>query len=414
MTSGSTTRTLPAPPGAQGRDRVRPRPTRPRRDHLRSRGRGRPERDRRLQRVPRAATTGRSGCEYEGRKKSYEYGLSKNLRDGDQQRPVLRLMRCNHRRPEAGDGPRLRPLRLLQVQRVLRPHHAEDDGRDRQPAARIRRYANGSARTKSGVRRPVHVDRRPHRHILGRHPPPRRPLEVRFAPKKTQTTPTTFAEVQVEGYGRVREPATSSGLRRRSGRSSRTSRCPPPERPEKDVLFPHRARPAQELAARRAQHHPRRGVLPRPQGRRRSSTGLGLVLAQLHRGAKVLEPSGSRSRRPPLRHDGDQLAPAQPVQGRHRVAARDMGGGWNMGSSAPSGTTATTWTSRTWTRAARPRPQEDLRGRRVHSDITFIGVLTPEFCKEHTACSRSTTRTRRSTSSKAANSRRSSSACCTA
>ena len=63
----------------------------------------------------------RFGMEYEQLSKGYEYGLSQDLRDGHQQRPLLRLpARVQRRgRPEAGDGPRLRPLRLLQEQLLL-------------------------------------------------------------------------------------------------------------------------------------------------------------------------------------------------------------------------------------------------------------------------------------------------------
>ena len=60
----------------------------------------------------------RFGMEYEQLRKSYEYGLAKIYEMVINNDPCYAYLQESQRarRPEAGDGPRLRPLRLLQEQ----------------------------------------------------------------------------------------------------------------------------------------------------------------------------------------------------------------------------------------------------------------------------------------------------------
>ena len=96
----------------------------------------------------------RFGMEYEQLAKSYEYGLSKIYEMVINNDPCYAyLLECNsHRRSEAGDGPRLRPLRLLQEQLLLRAHQPQDDRRDGQPRharAPLHRQASAWRRSRS-------------------------------------------------------------------------------------------------------------------------------------------------------------------------------------------------------------------------------------------------------------------------
>ena len=77
----------------------------------------------------------RFGMEYEQLSKGYRYGLQKIYEMVINNDPCYAyLLRCNQRgRSEAGHGPRLRALRLLQEQHLLQPHQPQDDGRDGQP-----------------------------------------------------------------------------------------------------------------------------------------------------------------------------------------------------------------------------------------------------------------------------------------
>ena len=74
-----------------------------------------------------------------------------DLRDGHQHRPVLRLpAECERdHRPEAGDRPRLRALRLLQEQRLV----LEDQSQDARPDGQPRRPRSTATSTATATRR---------------------------------------------------------------------------------------------------------------------------------------------------------------------------------------------------------------------------------------------------------------------
>ena len=131
------------------------------------------------------------GMAYEELRRATTYGLSKIYEMVINNDPCYAyLMRCNHvGRSEAGDGPRLRALRLLQEQRLLRPHQPQDDGRDGQPRRAHpplrREVRRGRGRD---VRRPLHVDRRPDRRPLGRHQAPRGAARATTSAPSRRTT----------------------------------------------------------------------------------------------------------------------------------------------------------------------------------------------------------------------------------
>ena len=127
---------------------------------------------------------------------------------------------------------------------------------------------------------------------------------------------------------------------------------------------PDGIRAAQALAARRAGHRPRGGVLLRPPGPDQDhERGLGVVLALDDHDPEDAPALGAhRLRRPPLRHHGHPAGPAQSVQARHRAAPRHRGpleqgpvrpgmGGMRQLRDPPD-----------VGQEARPGPPEDLRG----------------------------------------------------
>jgi hypothetical protein len=116
----------------------------------------------------------RWGMEYEQLSKGYEYGLSKIYELVINNDPCYAyLLESNAEGgPEAGDGPRLRPLRLLQEQLLLPAHQPPDDGRDGEPRhPRPEVGGQGGHREGRGLHRPGAEPREPHRLPLAVHPP---------------------------------------------------------------------------------------------------------------------------------------------------------------------------------------------------------------------------------------------------
>ena len=301
--------------------------------------------------------------EYEQLTKGYDYGLSKIYEMVINNDPCYAyLMRVQlARRPEAGDGPRLRPLRLLQEQRLVQPHQPQDDGRDgqpRHPHPPLHRTATASTRSRTSstaacriedlidIHSPVHQAARRRRarrpgggRGRGRRP---RPLQDR------------------QGlHGRLHQPA---GVPRgASGRSSTTSEQKQKRFPERAgarrAAVPARARAAQALAARRAVDHPRRGLLLRPAGPDQDhERGLGQLLAlDDHDPARRCEPSEIIDYcRPSLGHDGHAARRGSiPTSSASSCSATSRTAG-TTAASARSTTSATTSTpSAHWDTQAR-------------------------------------------------------------
>ena len=155
-----------------------------------------------------------------------------DLRDGHQQRPLLRLPAAVQPvgRPEARHGPRLRPQRLLQEQHLLQPHQPQDDGRDGQPR-QPDPVVHGAVRRGRGreLHRQLPVAREPDRHPLDRHQAPRgaqRPAPVRRATRRPDAASSKF---QSKGYmdSFVNPPAfLKEQASRRRPRSRRPSSSP--------------------------------------------------------------------------------------------------------------------------------------------------------------------------------------------
>ena len=91
---------------------------------------------------PRATRTGASAWSTSSSRKSYSLRPLEDLRAGHQQRPGLRLPAAGQlaRRPEAGDGARLRPRRLLQEQPVVRQTNRQMIDAMANHATRVRRH----------------------------------------------------------------------------------------------------------------------------------------------------------------------------------------------------------------------------------------------------------------------------------
>ena len=99
----------------------------------------------------------RCGMEYEQLSKGYEYGLQKIYEMVINNDPcyayLLRVQR--RRRPEAGDGPRLRPLRLLQEQLLVQHTNRKMMDEMANHATRVRRYMDKHRRGEGrGLHRP--------------------------------------------------------------------------------------------------------------------------------------------------------------------------------------------------------------------------------------------------------------------
>ena len=211
---------------------------------------------------------------------------AEDLRDGDQQQPVLRLPDDEQRagRPEAGDGPRLRPLRLLQEQLLVQQDQPQDDGRDGQPRqSRPPVHGRGRRRGGRGIHRRLPEHRGPDRHPLAVHPPPRRARAattfIGDDKKDEEDGPPRF---QAKDYmDSFINPPRQAG-RGRQGAGGKAPRAEAVSRAAgtRRAAVPAGARAAQRLAGRRAVDHSRRGLLLRPAGADQDhERGLGQLLA---------------------------------------------------------------------------------------------------------------------------------------
>ncbi len=141
---------------------------------LRSRRRRRSERHRLAGRLPHPLS---ALAFWDGVRAALE-GLqlrpAKNLRIGDQQQSLLRLSDAVQRagRPEAGDGPRVRALRLLQEQLLVQPDQSQDDGPDGQSRPSDPPLHRSLWHRRSGnIHRRLLEHRGPDRHPFAVHPP---------------------------------------------------------------------------------------------------------------------------------------------------------------------------------------------------------------------------------------------------
>ena len=219
--------------------------------------------------------------------------------------------------------------------------------------ARIRRYVEKLRRGRGrDLHRPLHVDRRPDRHPLDRHPPPRarcRATTSRPSRGRGRSSSTRFkSKDYMDDYINPREVLKAEEEERTQAARSRPPAASPSS-PEKDVLlFLIEHAPLEALAARRPVDRPRRGLLLRAAGPDQDhERGLGQLLA-----LDDHDPEGAAARRKCIdyadHHSGTMATharPAQSLQAGHRAVPRHRGPLEHRASSARNTTSATTWTS---------------------------------------------------------------------
>ena len=172
----------------------------------------------------------RFGMEYEQLSKGYHYGLQKIYELVINNNPCYAYLMKSQLadRPEAGDVPRLRALRLLQEQRLVQPDQSQDDGRDGQPR-QPHPPVHGPLRRRGG--------RRVHRRLPEHRGPDRHPFAVHqaattrrdkydFDRRPTTTSRRRRAAFQSKDYmdSFINPPAGLGGRGRAAGSRSRRSR----------------------------------------------------------------------------------------------------------------------------------------------------------------------------------------------
>ena len=294
-----------------------------------------------------------------------------DLRDGHQQRPLLRVPAGvqRGRRPEAGDGPRLRALRLLQEQLLVPPDQPPDDRRDgqpRHPRAPVHRQASAWRRSKTSSTVPV--AREPDRPARAAHPP--------------QPGPASGAEDEAKANERVR------GLQGRAA-STWTGFINPPEFLDvaAQEAWRTRSRSAKKFPERPAARRAATSCWSTRRWRRGSATSSRIVRDEAYyfapQGQTKIMNEGWASywhstimTRRALKddeiidyadhHSGTMAHAARARSTRTSSASSCSGTSRSAGtraSSARSGTSATTCGARgSWDKKLGAGPREDLRG----------------------------------------------------
>ena len=234
-----------------------------------------------------ATRTGRSAWSTRSCKKGYDYGLSKIYEMVINNDPCYAyLMRCNHTVDQKlvmahvyGHCDFFKNNAYFAHTNRKMMDEMANHGDAHPPLRRAVRRGRGR-----GVHGPLHVDRRPDRHPLDRHPPPRRRRRAttsrRRARRTTTSKPTRFkSKDYMDDYINPREALKAEEEERKKLKEQRAPQLPRAAR-EGRAAVPDRARAAQALAARRALDRPRRGVLLLPAGPDEDhERGLGQLLA---------------------------------------------------------------------------------------------------------------------------------------
>ena len=288
---------------------VRP-PVRPRllRRRLRS-PRLRPaQRGRRLRRLPHPLSPLAVRDGLRGAGQDLHLRPVEDLRAGHQQQPRLRVPHegQRRRRAEGGDGPRVRPRRLLQEQPVVRQDEPPDDrrhGQPRHPRAVLHRPPRRGDRGELHRRLPV--PREPHRL-------PRR-LHREAGAEGARVRAARGGRAGGEGpappqqglHGAVHQPArVPGGAEGADGGAREAQEARARGAAAGHPAVPDRTRTARELGARHPRHRAAGGLLLRAarhdEGLER---GLGLLLAlDDHDPARAHRLRGHRLRGPALGH----------------------------------------------------------------------------------------------------------------
>ena len=368
------------------------------------------------------------GMSYEELRKGYDYGLSKIYEMVINNDPCYAyLMRCNHTVDQKLVMAHVyghcdffkNNAYFAHTNRKMMDEMANHGVAHPPLRGEVRR---GRGR---GVRRPLHVDRRPDRHALDRHPPPRGGVALRLhagAEEDEDVKATRFkSKDYMDDYINPRAVLKAEEEERR-----KKTRTGGPQLPraagEGRAAVPDRARAAQGLAARRAVDRPRRGVLLRAAGADQDhQRRLGVSYWHSHHH----DPEGAAAVRECIdyadHHSGTMAMLARPRSTPTSWASSCCATSSTAGtpaSSARNTTSATTWTKRrNWDKKLGLGRQENLRGAPrsqryyLHRHLPDAGIL-----RASTRCSQlRLSRSRRgSTSSSRASSRKSSNGCCSA
>ena len=193
-----------------------------------------------------------------------------DLRAGHQQQPRLRLPHEGQRprRAEAGDGPRLRPRRLLQEQPVVRQDQPPDDrrhGQPRHPRALVHRPPRRGERRELHRRLPL--SREPHRLPRGLHRAAGA-AGARVRPARGGRAGGQGPAAPQQGlHGAVHQPArVPRGAEGEDGGAREAQEARARGAAARHPAVPDRARAARELGARHPRHRAAGGLLLRAAG----------------------------------------------------------------------------------------------------------------------------------------------------
>ena len=332
---------------------------------------------------PRAIRTGvRHGVR--GAPKGYDYGLQKIYEMVINNDPCYAYLMQSQRarRSEAGDGPRLRPLRFLQEQRLVLPHQPQDDGRDGQPR-QPHPPLHGALWRRRGRRRSSTAawHRGPDRHPFAVHQASRRATALRLRPSREEEDERRRRPVPSKGYmdsyinppdvldgrrERIRKQKQRDGknLSRRAGARRACCSCSSTRRSktwQRDVL---------SIVRDEAYYFAPQGQTKIMNEGWASYWHSTIMTRQGLTAAEV-----DRLRRPSLGHDGHAPDRLNPTSSASSCSATSKTAGTRAGSARSTTSATISRTSAIGTRKLGLGRQKIFEVRRIHNDVTFIDYL---------------------------------------
>ncbi len=339
----------------------------------------------------------RFGAEYDELTKGYAYGLQKIYEMVINTDPCYAyLLRANAlARPEAGHRPRLRALRLLQEQCLVRPHqppHARRDGQPRRPRQPLLRPLWGRDDVELFIDACLSLE-----DLIDPHAPHIQPDACAGRPTDQAQAPSQKEEPYdlkfpskgyMDSFINPPEVIERQSRERQQKQQEKEDNRSFPEEPVRDVLLfllehaPLKDWQRDVLAIIRDEAY-----YFAPAGTDQDhERGLGQLLALDHHDPPRADRCrGRRLRRPPQRHDGDEPAIASIRTSWGSSCSATSRSAGTRDSSVPSTTSATTSSPRRNGTSKLGLGREKIFDvRRIHNDVTFIDAfLTPEFCIKH-------------------------------